>query len=283
MGGRNLCCGFLSQPYPEVHRSMQKFLHLRSLGFTLLFFIVSFQTQTIPVIPNVKPEMPSLPSLFSQLKARQSSIRDIKSFLNTKVSGEYINYSFRQALLVRGEEAIRVDTYNLFRQVLGVLIYEGGKTLMYYPRSNRVVYEEKIRDTMRQVMGTHIDLREYISVFSGGIPRLPYLQARAAEWNSDQTIYRIEAVDQETGEQVDIDIDAYTMLPKSMSLTRGVKEIYRVYWDDYQNVDQWNFAHKVTIEHEGKNDAVIMEYIDPAINQGIDPSAFQLAPALKNR
>lgn len=254
-----------------------------TLIFVLTSFLVSCQPKVIPVLPKVKPEMPALPSLFSQLEARQLSIRDVKSFLSTKVSGKYFNLSLRQALLVRGDEAIRVDTYSPFRQVLGVLIYKNGKTLLYDPGSNQVVYEEKVWDIMRRVMGANIDFREYISVFSGGIPRLSHLQAKAADWNLDQTVYKVETIDQETGEQVDIDIDAYTMLPRSMSLTRGIKETYRVYWGDYRNVDQWNFAHKITIEYAGRNDTIVMEYLDPVINQGIDPSAFQLAPELLNR
>ena len=91
--------------------------------FILTSFLVSCQSKIIPVSPKVKPEMPALPSLFSKLEARQLSIRDVKSFLSTKVSGKYFNLSLRQALLVRGDEAIRVDTYSPFRQVLGVLIY----------------------------------------------------------------------------------------------------------------------------------------------------------------
>ena len=262
---------------------MRNFLHFNALGCVLIIFIVSCQSKIIPVSPKVKPEMPALPSLFSQLEARQLSIRDVKSFLSTTVSGKYLDHSLRQALLVRGDEAIRVDTYSPFRQVLGVLICDGGKTLLYYPGSNQVVYEEKAWDIMRRVIGTSVDFREYISVFSGGIPRLSHLQAKAAEWNLDQTVYKVETIDQETGEQVDIDIDAYTMLPRSMSLTRGVREVYRVYWGDYRNVDQWNFAHKITIEYAGGNDAIVMEYLDPVINQGIDPSTFQLASELLNK
>jgi hypothetical protein len=94
----------------------------------LLIFVVSCQTKVIPVLTEAKPKILSLSALFSKLEVRQLAIRDIKAFVRTKISGKSLNQSFRQTLLVRGDEAMRVDTYNLFRQVLGVLIYEGGKT-----------------------------------------------------------------------------------------------------------------------------------------------------------
>ena len=248
----------------------------------LLIFVVSCQPKVIPVSTEAKPEMPSLSFLFSELEARQSAIRDIKAFVRTKISGESLNQSFRQTLLVRGNEAIRVDTYNLFRQVLGVLIYEGGKTLMYDPRENRIVYGEDVWESMRRVLGAYINFGEYISVFSGGIPHLSHLQTKAAKWNSSQTVYQVETIDQKTGEQVDIGIDAYTLLPKSLILIRGAREIYRVYWYDYKKVDKLDFAHKVVIKLKSKNQSITVKYSDVMINQGIALDAFELAAELIN-
>ncbi|HAK37193.1 MAG TPA: hypothetical protein DCM60_02960 [Nitrospina sp.] len=247
-----------------------------------LIFVVSCQSKRVPISSEVKPEMPSLPALFSQLEARQSAIHDVKAFVRTKISGERLNQSFRQALLVRGNEAIRVDTYSLFRQVLGVLIYEDGKTLMYDPGANRVVYGQEVWDIMRRVLGTHLNFTEYISVFSGGIPRFFHLQVKDAQWDTDQTVYRIETIDRETKEQVDIEIDAYTLLPKSVTRFRGSQEMYKVCWDDYQKVGQLNFAHKILIELKDRDETVLVKYSDPVINQGLAPDAFQLASELVN-
>jgi len=248
----------------------------------LLIFVVSCQPKVIPVPTEAKLEMLPLSSLFSKLEARQSAIRDIKAFVRTKISRENLSQSFRQTLLVKGNEAIRVDTYNLFRQVLGVLIYEGGKTLMYDPRENQVVYGEDTWESMRRVLGTYIDFGEYISVFSGGIPHLFHLQTKTAKWNSDQTVYQVETTNQKTGEQVDIGIDAYTLLPKSMVLTRGAREIYRVYWYDYKKVDKLDFPHKVVIKFESKKQSITVKYSGVTINQGIARDAFELAAELIN-
>jgi len=254
---------------------MQISLHRYVVG--CLLFIISCQPKILPVPTEAKPEIKSLSSLFSELEARKSAIRDVKAFVRTKISGENLNQSFRQTLLVKGDEAMRVDTYSLFRQVLGVLIYKGEKTLMYDPRENRVISGEAVWESMHRVLGTYIDFGDYISVFSGGIPHLSHLQTKIAKWNSDQTVLQIETINQKTGERVDIGIDAYTLLPKSLFLTRGTREIYRVYWDDYKKVDELDFPHKVVIEIKSKKQSIVVSYSDVMINQGISLDAFELA------
>ena len=259
---------------------MQISLHRYVVG--CLLFIISCQPKILPVPTEAKPEIKSLSSLFSELEARKSAIRDVKAFVRTKISGENLNQSFRQTLLVKGDEAMRVDTYSLFRQVLGVLIYKGEKTLMYDPRENRVISGEAVWESMHRVLGTYIDFGDYISVFSGGIPHLSHLQTKIAKWNSDQTVLQIETINQKTGERVDIGIDAYTLLPKSLFLTRGTREIYRVYWDDYKKVDELDFPHKVVIEIKSNKQSIVVSYSDVMINQGVSLDAFELALGLRH-
>ena len=260
---------------------MRIFLRRYAVG-CMLIFVVSCQTKIAYIPPEAKPEILPLPALFLQLEARQSGIRDVKAFVRTKISGDRLNQTFRQALFVKGNKMIRVETYNLFHQVLGVLVYDGEKTLMYDPRENRVVHGEEVWNIMRRITRSKLDFRKYISVFSGGIPRFSHLKAQISKWNADQTAYHVETVDQETGERVNIEIDAYTQLPKSVLLTRGTQEIYRVYWDDYRKVDRWDFAHKLVIEFKDKNEAVTVEYSDLFINQGFAPDAFEFASELVN-
>ena len=260
---------------------MRLFLRWYAVGFVLVFF-VSCQSKVASIPSEARLEMPSLSTLFFQLEERQTSIRDVKAFVRTKISGRRLNRTFRQALLVRGNETIRVDTYNLFHQVIGVLICDREKTLMYDPRGNRIVFGEEAWDIMRQVVGTHIDFREYISVFSGGIPRFSHLHAKVSKWNADQTIYQVETVDSETGEQVNIEIDAHTLMPRSVLLIRGTQEIYRVYWNDYRKVDKWDFAHEIVIEFKAENETVTLKYSDLFINQGFDPDVFEFVSEWMN-
>jgi hypothetical protein len=185
-------------------------------------------------------------------------------------------------LLVKGNEAMRVDTYSVFRQVLGVLIYEGEKTLMYDPIKNRVISGEEVGETMQRIFGVYIDFGDYISVFLGGIPHLSHLQTKVAEWNSDQTVLKIETINQKTGERVDIEIDAYTLLPISLTVIQGAQEIYRVYWDDYRKLDKLNFAHKVVVKVKSKKQSIVVKFSDVMINQGIPFDTFELASGLMN-
>jgi hypothetical protein len=247
-----------------------------------LVLIASCQPKVLPLLKVAKPEIKSLSSLFFELEARKSSIRNVKAFVRTKISGKKFNHSFSQTLLVKGSEAMRVDTYSVFRQVLGVLIYEGEKTLMYDPIKNRVISGEEVGETMRRILGVYIDFGDYISVFSGGIPNLSHLQTKIVKWNSDQTVLKIETINQNTGERVDIEIDAYTLLPISLIMTQDTQEIYRVYWDDYRKVDKLDFAHKVVVKVKSKQQSIVVKYSDVIINQGIPFDAFDLASGLMN-
>jgi len=248
----------------------------------LMVFLVSCQYKVLPLPTKSKPEIRSFSSLFLDLKARKSSIKDLKALVRTKVSGAGVNQSFRQTLLVKGNEAMRIDTYNLFSQVLGVLIYEDKKTLMYDPRQNRLIYGKEVWENMRRVLGTYIDFGDYISLFLGGIPDLSHLSMKAAKWSNDNTVVQIETINQITGEQVDIVIDAYTQLPKSLVLTRGGREIYRVYWYDYKKIGKFDFAHKIEIRINLKKQSFMVRYSEVMINQGIPSDAFDLESELMN-
>ena len=241
----------------------------------LLVFVVSCQPKIIPDLPDTNRVIPSTPYIFSKLEARQSAIHDIKAFIRTNISGENFNQSFRQAMLIKDHDALRVDTYNVFRQVLGSLIYKGGETLMYDPREKKIILGEEVRENMRRVLGTYIDFRQYIIVFSGGIPNLAHLQIRIARWSSDKTVYQIEMVDKTTREKIDITVEANTLLLKSLISTRDDQEAYRVYWSNYKKVDSLRFAHKVVIKSKKKT--VLLKYSDVMINQGIASDAFSFA------
>jgi outer membrane lipoprotein-sorting protein len=255
--------------------------HFYVVGY-LVVSIISCQPKALPLYKAAKPEIKSLSSLFSELEARQTAIEDIKAFVRTKISGKKMNQTFRQTLLIKGNEAMRVDTYSLFRQVVGVLIYKGEKSLMYDPIKNRVIFEEEVKESMSRILGFYLDFGDYISVFSGGIPNLYGLQIKVAKWNSDQTVLKIETINKKTGERVDIGIDAYTLLPISLTILQGAQEIYKVYWGDYRKVDKLDFAHKVKIEFKSKKKSIIVRYSDVVINQGIPFGAFELASGLMN-
>ena len=246
----------------------------------LLVFVVSCQPKTIPDLTDTNRAILSTPYIFTKLEARQSAIHDIKAFIRTNISGENFNQSFRQAILIKGHNALRVDTYSLFSQVLGSLIYEDGETLMYDPREKKIILGEEVRENMRRVLGTYIDFSQYLILFSGGIPNITHLQVKTVRMNSDKTAYQIEMTNKKTGEKIDIDAEANTLLLKSLILTRDDQEVYRVYWSGYKKVDSLSFAHKVVIK--SKKQTVLLKYSDVMINQGITSGAFSFAAELMN-
>ena len=245
----------------------------------VILFTLSCQTVGAPVLPRPEPKILPLFPLFQHLETRQSNFRDVKTFARTKISGQRLNQSFRQALIVRGDDAIRIDTFNLFRQSLGVLISKGGQTFMYDPEKNRIIREPEVWNMMRLIIGSSIDFREYIRVFSGGIPRLTHLEPTAVRLSPDKTSYHLETTDTGTGERVDIEIDAYTLLQKTVTRMRGGRELYRVRWDDYRKVGSWDFAHRIVIKLRNQDETVTIKYSDPVINQGLGPDVFHFAPA----
>ena len=246
----------------------------------LLVFVVSCQPKIIPDLTDTNRAIPSTSYILSKLEARQSAIHDIKAFIRTNISGENFNQSFRQAMLIKGHDALRVDTYNLFRQVLGSLIYEGSEILMYDPREKKIISGEEVRETMRRVLGTYVNFRQYIIVFLGGIPNIAHLQVQIVKLNSDKTVYQFEMTNKKTGEKTDIKVDANTLLLKSLILTQDGQEAYRVYWSDYKKVKNLSFAHKVLIKSKKKT--VLLKYSDVIINQGIASDVFSFAAELMN-
>lgn len=255
---------------------MKVFLRWCAIGF-VIFFVASCHSKVTSIPLESKPGMLSLETLFSQLKARQAIIRNVKGFSRTKISGSRLNKTFRQALFVRGSETIRVEIYNLFFQTLGVLIYDSGKAFMYDTRKNQIIQGEEVWGFVRQVMGDNFDFRRYISVFSGNIPRLSHLQAKVLKWNVDQKIYQLETLDEETGDKVIIKIDAYTNLLKSVFLIQGLEEVYRVEWDDYRKVDKWDFAHEIRIHFKSRKETITVKYSDIFINQGFPLNVFKFS------
>ena len=257
------------------------FLRWFALGYVLMH-IISCQTQIVTIPKFVDQGAPTPSFMLSELDKRQSSIRDLRAFLHTRLTGNGVNQTFRQGLLVGENETMRLETYNLFRQVINILVYRNGKALIYDPRENIVVQGKEARKVMRRLMGNHFDFKKYIKLFFGIIPRLSYLQPTASKISNDQMIYQVKAIDLETNEKVSIEIDAYTLLPKSAIFTEGTQEKYRMYWDDYQKVNKLEFAHKVEIKFVDKNEVVTVKYSDLSINQGVTPSDFNIFPQTTN-
>ena len=147
----------------------------------LLYFLAGVLTacQTLPPSKPVEPpaQFLSLDAISRQLSAWQEGIHNVKSMVKSAIRTRENNHNLKQVLLIDGESSLRLDTLNLFSQPVGVLISEQSQILLYDPKSNKLYRNREVWDIMIRTFGTVFDFREYVSVFSGKIPRLASLEA----------------------------------------------------------------------------------------------------------
>lgn len=244
----------------------------------LMIALASCQPRVEPVQPQLQGEVPSPDSLLKQLSQRRNSITDVKSFVRTTISGEKFRHSFKQTLILRGQESIRLDTYGMFGQALGVFIHNGEETLLYDPGNNRVIQGFEVWDAMERMLGIDMSIIEYIGIFSGNIAYIENFILRDTILSRDQKIYYLKGYDPVRRERVDLEIDTGNSLPVKMAVSANGKTDFIVSWDDYRKVDQWDFPHKIIISFPNRGEILKVKYSDPKINEGIPREAFEIVP-----
>jgi hypothetical protein len=80
---------------------------------------------------------------------------------------------------------------------------------------------------------------------------------------------------------VELEIDAWTLLPLAINRIAGGHGSYRVQWEDYRKVAEMNFPHRLVISFPGREESVILQYQNPVINAGLPPDAFEFTPPAK--
>ena len=253
----------------------------RILKLPLLLFFLAGALTACETLPPPKPVEPpeqflALEEISQRLTTRQEGIRNVKSMVKSAVKTQENNHNLKQVLLIDGESSLRLDTLNLFSQPVGVLISDQTQILLYDAKSNKLYRDREVWDIMIRMFGTVFDFREYISVFSGKIPRLASLDLNDVRWNSKTGNYRISAVDSVRHNRLEIDVDPETILPVRFVKWKGEERDYVVHWEDYQKAEgQW-FPHAITIQRPQAGDELVMRFNNPLINQGVPEDAFQL-------
>ncbi len=234
--------------------------------------------ETLPPPRPVEPpaQLLTLDEISQQLTARQEGIHNVKSMVKSAIKTRENNHNLKQVLLIDGETSLRLDTLNLFGQPVGVLISDPTQILLYDPKSNKLYRNREVWDIMMRTFGTVFDFREYISVFSGKIPRLALLNLKDVRWDSKTGNYRITAVDAERNDQLEIEVDTQTILPVQLVKWEDGKQVYTVRWENYQKVEGHLFPHTITVQRPQIGDEVVMKFNNPLINQGVPEDAFRL-------
>lgn len=249
-------------------------------------FLTSCQSGISPT-SHLNQETISLENLLKRLIFRQSGLTDLKSFIYTTIESGDRKRSFRQALIVRAADSLRIETLNVLGQPLGVYIFngrnmEGHRSIMYDHRRNRIFLGKEVREALVRTLGMDLNLGEYVSAFYGNIPRLEFLKMTGGTLSKEGTLYWLTGVDPADKSRMEIEIDAYTLLPHQLTRTLKGGQTILIKWQDYREIQGRDFPHQIIIEIPSRNERLTLIYTDPVLNAGISDDVFQLSISSNN-
>ena len=253
----------------------------QKLKLPVLLFLLAGALTACETLPPPKPVEPpkqflTLDEISRQLTTRQNGIHNVKSMVKSAIKTRENNHNLKQVLLIDGETSLRLDTLSLFGQPVGVLLSDQTQILLYDTKSNKLYRDREVWDIMLRTFGTVFDFREYVSVFSGKIPRLDSLTLEDVRWNPETGNYQISAVDSDHNEQLKIEVEPQSVLPVRLDKWKEGKQIYTVRWENYQKAEEHLFPHTITVQRPLIGDEVVMKFNNPLVNQGVPEDSFQL-------
>ena len=184
---------------------------------SVVFLIDGCQTSPEKIPPHFSKDIISSGYIFNRLQVRAKKIYNVKSFARTTFIDNEIKQSLRQTLIIQGNSSIRVDTFGMFGEALGVFISAAGKMQFLDPAKGRVYSGADVKKLLRKLLGTQIDFQEHLQIFVGHIPHFEYLKVKKSRLNSDKSKYIFHATDLKNGGEVRLDIDSLTLLPLEMT------------------------------------------------------------------
>lgn len=235
-----------------------------------------------PAGSHLNQETISLADLRQRLSERQKGLSDLKSFVHTTIESNDKKRSLRQVLLVRGADTLRVDTLSLLGQPLGVYIFnaqngEGKRSVLYDTRRHRIFLGKEVRERLGQMLGLELNLEEYVSIFSGNIPRLDALKMTGGFLNREETVYHLTGIDPANKNQLEMEVDAYTLLPLGAKRILNSGEVIRYQWEDYRIAGDRDFPHRIVIEFPAQSARLTLIFTEPVVNAGIPDESFELS------
>lgn len=243
------------------------------------------QPRVEPVAPHFLKDSITTGYVLKRQKDRAGKIKNLKSFTRTTFLSPKLKQSIRQTVVIQNNQSIRVDTFGLFGQAMGVFTHHKDRTVFFDPAKGRYYSGPELETLMGKMLGTRLNFREHLRIFVGHIPRLEFLKVLDSRLDSDHTQYILQLTDTQRGGSVTIHFSAMTLLPIEMTRKIGERTVYSVTWQDYAKVGDHDFAHLVTLSFPEKEETVRIKYKNPVINQGIPSDTFQFMQAnssLKN-
>jgi hypothetical protein len=252
---------------------------IRFLVVIFVFVGWGCQPRVEPVAPHFLKDSITTGYVLKRQKDRAGKIKNLKSFTRTSFLSQKLKQTFRQTLAIQGSQSIRVDTFGLFGQSMGVFTHHRNKTVFFNPANGKSYTGSEVEHLMEKMMGTRLDFREHLRIFIGHIPRLEFLKTLNSRLNSDRTQYILQLTDVQRGGSVIIKFSAITLLPLEMARKLGRRIVYLVAWQDYAKIGEHDFAHLVTLSFPEKQETIRIKYKKPVINQGLSPDTFQFIQA----
>jgi len=248
-----------------------------SYFFRFLFFVLlssGCQPRIQPVAPHFLKSSVTTAYILKRQMDRAGQIKSLKSFASTTFLSPKLQHSFRQTLLIEDNRSIRVDTYGLFGQVLGVFTHHQGRTKFFDPAKSTFYSGEEVVSLMEKMLGTQMDFHEHLRIFVGHIPRLELLEVLESRLNSDRTRYILRLTDGQRSGSVTLQFSAMTLLPLEMTRELGERSVYSVQWQEYAKVDDYDFPHLITLSFPEKQETIRVKYKKPIINKGLPADTF---------
>ena len=256
-----------------------RFIFVRSPIFLfVVFFLGACQTSVEKIPSHFSKDTISSAYIFNRLQTRANKIYNVKSFARTTFVGKEIKQSFRQTLVLQGNSSIRIDTYGLFGQAMGVFIRTAGKLQFFDPSKGRLYSGSDVNNLLRKTLGIQIDFFEHLRIFVGHIPRFEFLRVEQSRLNSDNTQYILQAKDLKSNGDVFLHVDAITLLPIEMTRIEGGIKKYFVKWQEYKKIGSIDWPHLITLEFPVREEIIKIKYKDPTLNGKFSPDIFKLMP-----
>tara|TARA_B100000686_G_scaffold324622_1_gene380502 strand:- start:993 stop:1772 length:780 start_codon:yes stop_codon:yes gene_type:complete len=239
------------------------------------FLLVLSACQTTPVPGPYEPlKILSAQVVMDRLIERKKVLTDIKSFAKASLTRKGSTQTFKQVILIKNGDTIRVDTLSFFGNPIGVFIHDPVKTLIYDPGNNKTYYGSHVWRAVEKVLGSSLDFHETIHLLAGNI--LDNLKLKRGSLIKDKTYYQLEAFDSKGNNRIVIKADAFKLVPTNLQKYNGPYLVYAVEWRDYRQAGDYLFAHTVALSRPDQEETLVVTYQKPKINGGLPSSAFQL-------
>ncbi len=222
--------------------------------------------------------------LQEKLLSQQGRVKDLRAFIKTVVTTPRRDQSFRQIILLKGDDRLRLDTLAPFNQPVSIFILKGETSRLFDLKNHRMYQGLEVWNMMHEILGTVIDFGEYVPVFYGDIPRLQHMKWAKAELNEDKTHYILTGHERARRVTLRIRLNVETLLPETMQKWVGPQPLYTVIWDDYKDINGTQFPHHITVTRSAQKDQLTLIYSDPVINKGVSEETFSpKLPGLKSQ